>query len=193
MYAVLLYPKRHQLALARCIRRPAMTRNLTLDFHGVSIHWEGLQLWHFKNLGLWGKWNPQKCHFSDFKQVASFCKSPFLSLKWQPENLLIWVVVWIKWDNICNTQKKLCVSYVVISETHSGKMKSLLAVTMWNFISLNFPITVANLKVLHISFSITDNLKCWVQFQLKSFAHGEALNLCVLVSWTAITKYDRQP
>lgn len=39
-----------------------------------------------------------------------------------------------------------------------------------------FFLRVANLKALHVSFLIPDNLpKCWVQFRMESFADGRTL------------------
>lgn len=67
-------------------------------------------------------------------------------------------------------------SWVVTSETDSREIKCPQTITAWNFMSLNFLLTVANLKALHVSFLIPENLpKCWVQFQLESFADGGTL------------------
>lgn len=52
------------------------------------------------------------------------------------------------------TWKRTCVSWVGTSEMDSGKIKWLQTVTTWKFISLDFLITVANLKALHASFLI---------------------------------------
>ena len=61
-----------------------------------------------------------------------------------------------------------------------------------NYIKLhflkNFLITVANLKALHASFFIPNNLpKYWVQFQMESFADSGALTWAAVESLAATT------
>lgn len=116
----------------------------------------------------------------DFKRVISCSESHFLCLWNGDQKPFSLGDSMDSMDNTCNTQKGICMSQVVTSETDSGKIKWLQTVTTWNFIPLNFLITVANLKALHVSFFIPDNLpKCWVHFRMEPSAHGGALGPCL--------------